>query len=77
MTKIPYNQPDGRPTQKVLFGAITGMLTWFLLNMAKLGFGEVIPDEFALGIPTIAAFVVSYFIRDTVEVGDGRGKDEG
>ena len=77
MAQIPYDQPSGRPTQKVLFGAITGMMTWFLLNMAKLGFGEVIPNEFALGIPTIAAFGVSYFIRETVEVEDGRGKDAG
>lgn len=77
MARIPYDQPDGRPTQKVLFGALTGMVTWVLLNLAKMGFGEVIPDEFALGIPTIAAFVVSYFIRDTVEVKDETRSEEG
>lgn len=76
MARIPYDQPDGRPTQKVLFGALTGMVTWVLLNLAKMGFGEVIPDEFALGIPTIAAFVVSYFIRDTVEVKDETRSEE-
>ena len=58
------DQPSSKPTRKVLFGTVAGVVGYALMVLAAHVWGPEIPDEIAQAIPVLAALATSYIVRD-------------
>ena len=58
------DQPSSKPTRKVLFGTVAGVVGYALMVAAAHVWGSDIPDEIAQAIPVLAALATSYIVRD-------------
>jgi putative flippase GtrA len=58
------DQPSAKPTRKVLFGTIAGVVGYALMVAAAQVWGPELPDEIAQAIPVLAALATSYVVRD-------------